>query len=94
MQCRNCGTEIADKALICYRCGVATTEAKYKPAAVPPAGRRRVGLVTSVLALILLVIVALYVGRVAAGEAPRVLSWVAAAIAVVVVALRAYARRR
>ena len=33
MQCRNCGAEIADKALICYRCGTATTEAKYKPAA-------------------------------------------------------------
>ena len=32
MKCRNCGTEIADKALICYRCGVATTEAKYQPA--------------------------------------------------------------
>ena len=32
MQCRNCGTEIADKALICYRCGTATTEAKFKPA--------------------------------------------------------------
>jgi hypothetical protein len=24
--------EIADKALICYRCGTATTEAKYKRA--------------------------------------------------------------
>ena len=34
MQCRNCGTEIADKALICYRCGVPTTEAKYQPAIV------------------------------------------------------------
>jgi uncharacterized membrane protein YvbJ len=32
MRCRNCGTEIADKALICYRCGTATTEAKYQPA--------------------------------------------------------------
>jgi uncharacterized membrane protein YvbJ len=31
MQCRNCGTEIADKALICYKCGTATTEAKYQP---------------------------------------------------------------
>ena len=31
MQCRNCGIEIADKALICYRCGTATTEAKFKP---------------------------------------------------------------
>ena len=31
MICRHCGIEIADKALICYRCGTATTEAKYKP---------------------------------------------------------------
>jgi len=34
MNCRNCGTEIADKALICYRCGTATTEARFKPAAI------------------------------------------------------------
>ena len=38
MICKHCQTEIADKALICYRCGTATTEAKYKPA---PIGRRR-----------------------------------------------------
>jgi hypothetical protein len=31
MKCRNCGTEIADKALICYRCGNATTEPRIKP---------------------------------------------------------------
>ena len=31
MKCRQCGTEIADKALICYRCGTATTEAKFQP---------------------------------------------------------------
>ena len=36
MQCRNCGTEIADKALICYRCGTATTEAKFKPVPLKP----------------------------------------------------------
>ena len=36
MQCRNCGTEIADRALICYRCGTATTEAKYKPVPLKP----------------------------------------------------------
>ena len=33
MTCRNCGTEIADKALICYRCGEATTEPRVKPPA-------------------------------------------------------------
>jgi hypothetical protein len=31
MICAHCGTEIADKALICYRCGNATTEPRVKP---------------------------------------------------------------
>jgi hypothetical protein len=31
MQCRYCSTEIADNALICYRCGRATTDPKVKP---------------------------------------------------------------
>ena len=38
MQCRSCGTEIAANALICYRCGTATTEAKFKPVAVSKGG--------------------------------------------------------
>jgi small-conductance mechanosensitive channel len=92
MQCRNCGTEIAAKALICYRCGTATTEAAFKPAARPR--RSAVSLITSVLALGLLVIVALYAGRVPTGQTPRLLSEIAVAIAVLVVVLRAYARRR
>jgi hypothetical protein len=32
VKCRQCGTEIAEKALICFRCGTAVTEAVYKPA--------------------------------------------------------------
>jgi len=31
MICKTCGTEIADKALICFRCGAAVTEAVTKP---------------------------------------------------------------
>ena len=62
MRCRQCGTEIADKALICYRCGTATTEAKFKAPAA--AGRRRprrplayaVALVLFVLLVILLLL--------------------------------------
>jgi hypothetical protein len=38
MQCRNCGTEIADKAIVCYRCGVGTTDPVRKPAPVPAKG--------------------------------------------------------
>jgi len=93
MQCRNCGAQIADKALICYRCGTATTEAKYQPAPLPR-GRSRSGLVATVLALALLVALALFMGRLPAGDMPRYVTAAAVAVAVVIVALRAYARRR
>jgi hypothetical protein len=36
VRCRFCDTEIADKALICYRCGRATTDRRVEP---PPARR-------------------------------------------------------
>ena len=56
MQCRNCGLEIADKALICYRCGTATTEAKYKPFEAP-ARRSTSTLVLVAIAAAVLVLV-------------------------------------
>ena len=31
MKCRVCQTEIADKALICFRCGASVEEAKTQP---------------------------------------------------------------
>ena len=31
MKCRECGTEIAAKALICFRCGASVEEAVTKP---------------------------------------------------------------
>jgi hypothetical protein len=36
MQCRTCGTEIADKAIVCYRCGTATTDPVRKAAPIKP----------------------------------------------------------
>ncbi len=57
MQCRHCGTEIADKALICYRCGTATTEAKHKPY-TPPARSRVSPIVWFVIGAALLVLLA------------------------------------
>ncbi len=95
MQCRNCNTEIADKALICYKCGAPTTDAKYQPAQIPARGRSgRAGAVATVLALALLVLLALFMGRATAADTPRYVTWIAVAVAVLVVALRAYARRR
>jgi hypothetical protein len=62
MQCRNCGAEIADKALICYRCGTATTEAKYKPAE-PLRRRSRRAPLAMVLVLLVLLLLAMYFTR-------------------------------
>jgi hypothetical protein len=63
MTCRNCGAQIADKALICYRCGTATTEAKYKPAAVRGKSKRGpLLLIVAILIAILLVLAYLYLG--------------------------------
>ena len=59
MQCRNCGIEIADQALICYRCGTATTEAKFKP--VPIRTRRMpMALITALTATAALAAAVLY----------------------------------
>jgi membrane protein YdbS with pleckstrin-like domain len=58
MQCRNCGTEIADKAIVCYRCGQATTDPVRKAVPVKP---RRSPLVFVVTAAVLL-LAALYAG--------------------------------
>ena len=61
MQCRQCGIEIADKALICYRCGTATTEAKYQPV---PLRRKRASpsrtLLLTVLVIVVLALLGLY----------------------------------
>ena len=93
MQCRSCGAEIADKALICYKCGTATTEAKYQPAALPK-GSSRSGLLPTVIALALLVAVALYVERISSAGSQQWVTYVAVAAAVIIVGIRAYARRR
>ena len=51
MQCRSCGTEIADKAIVCYRCGAATTDPVRQPAAIRPRRRSIVPVVFVVLLL-------------------------------------------
>jgi peptidoglycan/LPS O-acetylase OafA/YrhL len=58
MQCRHCGTEIADKAIVCYRCGMGTTEPVRKAVPIKP---RRSPLTSYVVAAVLLLL-ALYMG--------------------------------
>ena len=52
MKCRNCGTEIAEKALICFRCGTATTEARIPPPSAKPV-RGPLPVIIAILVLII-----------------------------------------
>ena len=58
MVCRNCGTEISDKALICYRCGTAVQEAVHKP--VPLKKSRPLAVYVVFVLIVLLALIALW----------------------------------
>jgi hypothetical protein len=79
MQCRNCGTEIADKAIVCYRCGVGTTDPIRKPAPLP-SSRTGPPMVAGVVPLLLAL--AALAGAQASGY-PREMDAAAAILAVV-----------
>jgi hypothetical protein len=61
MKCRQCGTEIADKALICFRCGASVEEAVHKPYVVRK--KRRPLIVYVILIALVLIAIALMAAR-------------------------------
>jgi hypothetical protein len=93
MLCRNCGTEIADKAIVCYRCGTATTD----PVRAPAKLRRRPSPLLSFAVAAILVLLALYLGqasRFAGGDGRwQAVAGVLAGAAVVILVLRIVRRR-
>lgn len=72
MKCRHCGTEIADKALICYRCGEATTAPRVAP---PPPPRER-GPWPVVIAMLILIAAAVLVLPELEPGTPRITGWI------------------
>jgi hypothetical protein len=78
--CRVCGAEIADKALICYRCGAATAAPALKPAHSP---RSAATLVATVLALVVLSGAALFLQETAQAAPVRSAAWIVLGVAVV-----------
>ena len=76
MKCRKCGSEIADKALICYRCGTATTEARVAPA---PMRRRRHPLIVAI-AMVILIAVAVFALPLLEPGTERTAGWIALAV--------------
>jgi hypothetical protein len=59
MTCTHCGATIADKALICYRCGNATTEPRIKPPEDVSLFERPRRSRTPLVAVVLLIVLAL-----------------------------------
>jgi len=94
MVCKHCGTEIADKAIICYRCGAGTTDPVRQPARVT---RRRSPLL-SLIAIAVMLLLALYMGQASRTAAihpnlAQTLAGVLAGAAVVLLILRVVRRR-
>jgi hypothetical protein len=80
MKCRQCGTEIAEKALICYRCGTATAAPRIPP---PPPRSARGPLPLIIAVLIIIFTAVLAVPQLPEGT-PRISGYVAAALIAVV----------
>jgi hypothetical protein len=93
MQCRSCGTEIADKAIVCFRCGAGTTDPVRK--AVPLKPRRSI--LPSLLSVAVLLVGALYMGQASRTAADperwQTLAAVLVGAAVVILVLRILRRR-
>ena len=93
MICKHCGTEIADKAIVCYRCGAGTSD----PVRQPPA-RRRSSPILSFVLFVLLLLMGLYMGYASPTAADpdtyRTIAGVFVGAALVVLVLRVVRRRR
>jgi hypothetical protein len=94
MQCRQCGTEIADKAIVCFRCGVPTTDPVRR--AVPV--RRKGSPLLALVAMAALLLIALYQGyayKTAANPEPlQMYVGILAAVVLLILLVRVVLRRR
>ena len=90
MVCSNCGTEIADKAIVCFRCGQATVAPLRKPA--PPPSRWRGP--ASILVFVLLALAALFLGQAGSIDVPDEARYAVIAAALGLLGWRVLTRRR
>ena len=94
MKCRTCQAEIAEKAIVCYRCGTPTADLAPVPRTAPPPARPRWWMVPIILAIIALG--AWLVPMTPGGTPGRWAAWAAVAVATFVavwLARRPRARR-
>jgi uncharacterized membrane protein YvbJ len=93
MLCRQCGTEIADKAIVCYRCGAGTTDPVRQPVPI----KKRTSPWLSLIVILVLVLLALYLGQASRTAADpdrlQTIAGVCAGAALMVLILRLMRRR-
>ncbi len=84
MICRSCGTEIADKAIVCYRCGAPTAEPRRRPLALGGRGRLAMRLSLLGAAAVIVAVAVLVLPRLSEGW-PRAMGWVSVVVVTFVV---------
>ena len=93
MTCAHCGAEIADNALICYRCGEATTEPVHAPADLTQPTRGRVSRQIGV-GLVFLVAAVFFLWQQGTGATVEPLVWGLLGIAGALLVWRLWPRSR
>ena len=68
MLCKHCGTEIADNALVCYRCGRATVEPRVAPSTD---GGRNWSRVIAIVMLVLAIAVSITLRKAVSDQTTR-----------------------
>lgn len=77
MLCKNCKSEIDDKALVCFRCGYATSERKVEPVVLVEDRdqSRRQNWVPLVLAIVFIAVSGFFMTELAGGVTPDPIVW-------------------
>ena len=83
MLCKNCNSEIDDKALVCFRCGCATSPRQVEPFRLDedPVQSRRKILVPLVLAVVFIAVSGFFMTELAGGVSPDPIVWIMLAVA-------------
>lgn len=88
MLCHHCGMDIANKALICFRCGAATSERVREPVPAPNRSALRRVWIPIGLAGGLALMVAFFMMQLSGGEPPARFVWAMLAAAAGLLAWR------
>src|SRR5947208_335469 len=79
VKCRSCSAEIADKAIVCYRCGTPTAD---HPPVAAPKPTRRISLAAVVTIAAIIVLGAWLIPMTRPGTPERIAAWVVAWIVI------------